>query len=173
MRRTTLLVAAATLLLATVATAQLSPALADFPKSPAGMLMTAAEQQAFAGLKSDAEAQTFIDLFWAKRDPNLDTVFNEFKADFDAKVAAADKQFGYEGNQGSMTDRARVLYIMGRPSAPIENIAAPPADETGDRPMALQRGASQLWKYFKTPTAKPTDEMVPFYFTETKSGAGD
>jgi GWxTD domain-containing protein len=173
MHRSTLPVALGALLLATVAAAQLSPALAGFPKSPAGFLMTAAEQKAFTELKTDTEAQTFVDLFWAKRDPNLDTVFNEFKADFDAKVAAADKQFGYPGGTGSLTDRAKVLYIMGRPAAPVENIAAPPADEEGDRPAALLRGAAQLWKYFKTANAKPTDEMVSFYFTESKPGAAD
>ena len=37
-----------------------------------------------------AEAKAFIELFWAKRDPNLETPVNEFRQEFNMRVEAAD-----------------------------------------------------------------------------------
>ncbi len=173
MRRISSPIALVAMLLASAALAQLSASYSEFPTSPAGFLMTSAEQKAYAALRTDAEAQAFIDLFWARRDTNADTVFNEAKADFEAKAAAADKQFGYEGGKGSVSDRARVFYIMGVPSAPVEGIAAAPVDEEDERPMALRKGASQIWKYAKVQLPKSKDDFVSFYFVESKAGAGD
>ncbi len=103
--------------LATPAWAQLSQKYADWAKGPVRYLMTKGEQKAYEALTSDEAAQHFIDLFWAKRDPNLETRVNEFKVDFDARVRAADKQFSEEnGPRGALTDRGRVLIVMGKPA---------------------------------------------------------
>lgn len=173
MRRTTLPVALVAMLLASASMAQLSASFAEFPASPAGFLMTPSERKAYATITSDAEAQGFVDLFWAKRDPNPETLFNEAKADFEARLGAADKQFSYEGHKGSLSDRARVFYLLGVPSAPIESVAAPPVSEDEDRPIALRRGATQIWKYAKVQLPKSKDDFVQFYFVESKGGAGD
>ncbi|HQU33774.1 MAG TPA: GWxTD domain-containing protein, partial [Thermoanaerobaculaceae bacterium] len=93
MRRTFVPLALVAWVFAAVAGAQLSQSFLDFPKGPAGFLMTDSEKKAYADLKTDAEAQAWTDLFWARRDPDLNTVQNEFKLDFDMRVQAADTQF--------------------------------------------------------------------------------
>ena len=165
------------LVVAFPATAQLSQQYVDWSKGAAGFLMTDEEKAEWSRLTSDAQAEVFVELFWAKRDPNLKTVPNEFKLDFEARVKAADKQFSFEkgnGEQvaGSTTDRGKVLLLMGMPVG-IESMAVPSDD---DRPGMMQRGAGQVWRYLK-PNAKPgsTDknDYISFTFVETHPGSND
>jgi GWxTD domain-containing protein len=174
MRRTFLPLALAACLAATAATAQVSQSYKDWSGGPAGFLLTENERKAYAQVKTDTEAQAFIDLFWARRDPDLNTVQNEFKLDYDMRVAAADKQFSSDKIKGSMSDRAKVLILMGRPLA-VHNL--PPGaeeEQEGTRPGFLERGATQVWIYTKDgkPAAKKSDEIL-FVFSETRIGAGD
>ncbi len=173
MRRSIVPLALVALAFASVAAAQLSETYKSFPDGPAGFVMTDADKKAFAQLKTDAEAQAWIDLFWAKRDPDLNTVENEFKLDFDQRVAAADKMFSTDKLKGSMTDRGKVLILMGKPLA-HQNVAAGADQDQGNRPTFIERGASQIWTYTKDgkPPAKKSDAIL-FVFTETRAGVGD
>jgi GWxTD domain-containing protein len=76
--------------------------------------MTADETAKWKAITSDAEAQSFIDLFWARRDPTPATPANEVRDDFEARVAATDKAFTYKGTPGSMTDRGRTVVVLGK-----------------------------------------------------------
>ena len=176
MRRTFVPFALAAMLLAAVAGAQLSQSFQEFPQGPAGFLMTDNEKKAYAELKTDAEAQAWTDLFWARRDPDLNTVQNEFKLDFDMRVKAADKQFSYGKVKGSMSDRGKVLILMGKPLA-VQNLPAGAEGGAGNRPNFIERGASQVWMYCKPgKECKPPfkqEDLVPFVFTETRVGEGD
>jgi GWxTD domain-containing protein len=174
MRRTLVPLALAACLLASTAGAQLSQTFKDWPSGPAGFLMTDSDRKAYAQLKTDAEAQAFVDLFWAKRDPDLNTVQNEFKLDFDMRVMAADKQFSTEKLKGSMSDRGRVLIVMGRPVQPPYNVPAGTEEEEGTHPRFIEGGNSQIWVYTKDmkPPVKKSDEIL-FVFTESRQGAGD
>jgi GWxTD domain-containing protein len=174
MRRTLGPLALATWLVAAVAGAQLSQTFVDWPNGPAGFLLTENERKAYAQVKTDAEAQAFIDLFWAKRDPDLNTVQNEFKEDFNGRVAAADRQLSTEKIKGSLSDRGKVLILMGVPPVPVENFPPSPGEEESNRPGLLERGATQVWMYTKDgkPAKKKSDE-IRFYFTESRVGAGD
>jgi GWxTD domain-containing protein len=177
MRRAILPVALVALAFAVSATAQLSPRMAEWPNGPVGFLMTDEEKAEFARLGSDAQAEAFIELFWAKRDLNLKTVPNEFKLDFEARVQAADNQFSYEMGSGekvsgSTTDRGKVLLLMGLPAA-VEQVANP--DGSG-RPEAMQRGSGQIWRYLK-PGARAgstnKDDYLTFTFVESRPEAKD
>ncbi|MCU0291808.1 MAG: GWxTD domain-containing protein [Thermoanaerobaculaceae bacterium] len=178
MRRATIPLALLALAIAIPAAAQLSQQHAGWPSSAVGFILTDEEKAEFGRLTSDAQAEAFIEIFWARRDPNQKTSFNEFKADFEAKVAAADKHFSWttgtgEQKLGSLSDRGKVLILMGVPSKPIEK--APPA--SGDeRSELMQRGASERWSFMK-PTAKPgsvkDDDFVTFTFVETHPDAKD
>jgi GWxTD domain-containing protein len=175
MRRTFIPLALTAWVVASFAGAELSQTYKDWPTGPAGFLLTEGERSAYSKIQTDSAAQAFIDLFWAKRDPDLNTVQNEFKLDFDMRVAAADKQFGTEKMKGSLSDRAKVLYLMGKPEA-VQNVKSG-AEAEGNRPEFLPRGASQIWIYTKdgkplTPETKKGDE-IEFVFTETAPGAGD
>ncbi|NOZ78486.1 MAG: GWxTD domain-containing protein [Acidobacteria bacterium] len=112
----TLVILCALFLSSVTAWAALSQKYADWPNGPAGYLMTQQEHAAYKQLTTDEQAQQFIDLFWAKRDPNLSTRVNEFKVDFEARVAAADKMFAEKGVRGAMTDRGKVFILMGPPA---------------------------------------------------------
>src|SRR5205814_1786468 len=101
---------------AATASAGLSSSFSDWGKGPAQWLMTKDEQAQWKKIDDDAAAQKFVDLFWARRDPSPGTPANEFKDDFDARVASADKTFAQGRSKGSMTDRGHVFIVLGRPS---------------------------------------------------------
>lgn len=171
MRRTNLLVAFAVLLIAVSAGAELSPSFKDWPNGPIGFLMTSAEKKAFAGLAGDAEAQAFIELFWAKRDPNLDTLINEFQEDFNRRVEFADKTFTWDKAKGSLTDRGKVFLLFGAPTAgrQVSDAAQHAVDGLPD---AMQVGGAEIWAYTK-PDAKNPKDMTVFVFQESRVGMKD
>jgi GWxTD domain-containing protein len=89
--------------------AQVSAAKAAWAKGPEQFIMTNDEKAAWAKLTSDADAQAFIDQFWARRDP-------AFHQDFDAKVKYADDHFKASRQRGATTDRGKTLILFGAPS---------------------------------------------------------
>lgn len=93
----------------------------EWGKGPVQWIMTADEQRQWNQLANDDEAEKFIALFWARRDPTPSTPLNEFKAEFDQRVSAADERFADHDAQGTvitrgaMSDRGRALVILGFP----------------------------------------------------------
>jgi GWxTD domain-containing protein len=79
--------------------------------SPQGYFMTKAEHQEWAAIRTDEEAQKFVDAFIAKRGPG-------FVADVAARAEQADKHMTI-GNKlpGSKTLRGKVVILFGVPSA--------------------------------------------------------
>jgi GWxTD domain-containing protein len=160
---------------ASVAGAQLSQEYAAWPGSPAGFLLTKAERKAYEQIKSDAEAKAFIELFWAKRDPDLETPRNEFKSDFDMRVEAADKYFTFGQTKGSLSDRGRVLVMLGKFSQRQTYQAGELAALTGERSgRGDDKGGNEVWKYQKSqlPSDFKGDE-VTFVFAESAIGFAD
>jgi GWxTD domain-containing protein len=163
-------------LLATAALAQLSDSYASWPKGPEGFLLTKPELKEYEKITTDAQAQAFIDLFWAKRDPDLNTVVNEYKLDFDVRVQAADKQFGTEKLRGALTDRGRTLLLLGLPSRhSFVPAGSPVQGAPGESQQAFEeQGNIEVWEYRKDKL--PPDlkaEQVLFVFVETRPGVKD
>jgi GWxTD domain-containing protein len=136
-------------LVAGAANAQLSPEYAEWHEGPAGFLLTKKEKKEWKKIKTDAQAEAFIELFWAKRNPNPETSFNVFKAEFDSKVKYAAENFAYTGNDGTTTDRAKVLILMGRPEGiqtrgPANTV--PGIGNTSGGTDAVDAG-TQVWYY--------------------------
>lgn len=156
--------------------AQLSSQYADWDKGPEGYLFTKKEKKEWKKIKTDAEAEAWIELFWARRNPSPETSFNGFKAEFDAIVEFCDGEFGYGKRRGALSDRARVLLLMGKPAGRQVNgpaqtgpIRAGSADDA-DTPL----GASEIWIY--DPSALPKGFKVKgaelvFQFYEEKLGS--
>lgn len=94
----------------------LTPEHTDWGKGPASYFFTKEEAAQWKNIKSDDEAEKFIALFWARRDPTPNTPRNEFREDFDMRVATADKEFMTKRKKGSLTDRGRVLILFGAPT---------------------------------------------------------
>ena len=150
MRHATIPLALAAWAAATVAGAQLSPEYAKWPGTPAGFLLTKAERKAYEQIKTDAEAKAFIELFWAKRDPDLETPINEFKSGFDMRVEAADRYFTFGQTKGSLSDRGRVLILLGKYSKRLTYQPGELAALTGERSgRGDDTGGNEVWQYEK------------------------
>ena len=120
-------VIAATVAIATAATgfAQLSMAKADWARGPVQYLMTREEKAQWNTIKSDAEADQFIALFWARRDPTPNTPQNEFRDSFEQRVQYADQHLANGRERGSLADRGKILILFGPPTQPVRNVASP------------------------------------------------
>jgi GWxTD domain-containing protein len=78
-------------------------------------LATDTDKKEWKAVKTDEEAEKFVALFWARRDPDIKTPANEFKARFDALVAKADEAFKVGKLRGAMTERGRAFILIGPP----------------------------------------------------------
>jgi len=162
------------LVLSANAFAALSPKYADWAKGPEQWLMTRDDWRAWRNVKTDEEAKQFIDLFWVRRDPTVGTLRNEFREEFDGRVAYADEHFKSDrGKRGALTEVGRVYILLGSPktsstgermsmaasmggSESVQGAASGSAASTGGGPagiadsgykMAGQMGARIEWEY--------------------------
>jgi GWxTD domain-containing protein len=105
-----LLAAVALLSLATSAMAALSPDKAKLGDGPAQFLMTPQEAAQWKALQTDAEADAFMTVFWARRGGEA------AKADQEARWKYSDEKFSAGQTKGSMSDRGKVLSLFGVPT---------------------------------------------------------
>ena len=92
------------------------PADEQWHNSPVRLLLTSAEHSQYAGLSTSAEREAFVTKFWNELDPTPGTAANEFRSEFERRVAFADTYFTTDKVRGRETDRAGVLAIFGVPS---------------------------------------------------------
>jgi len=83
---------------------------------PVKVLLTADDKRQWSGLTDPASRSEFITKFWAARDPKPETPDNEFRQDFEKRVAFADKYFVQGETRGSLTDRGMVFLLLGPPT---------------------------------------------------------
>lgn len=89
---------------------------AEWGRGPAQYFVTRDEVARWKAIRTDAEAEEFVALFWARRDPTPETPRNEFRDRFEALVRTADEKLGGPRNRkGSLTDRGRMLLLFGPP----------------------------------------------------------
>ena len=113
-------------------------------KQDASYIITPEERDAFKSLNSDDERYQFIEQFWLRRDPNPDTVVNEFRDEHYRRIAYANERFP-SGKQGWRTDRGRI-YIMYGPPDQIETFHG---GGTYYRPYWEGGGATSTHPYIK------------------------
>jgi len=131
--------------------AALSPQHQEWGSGPVQWIMTADEQRQWTQLTTDGEAEKFILLFWARRDPTPGTPLNEFRDDFAKRVELADKYFpdkdssGTVITRGAMSDRGRVLLTLGFP--PNARRRTDDAETTGGsgKKVFSPGGSSDVW----------------------------
>ncbi len=145
--------------------AQLSPENRDWAKGPVQFIMTAEELATWNQVKTDADAKAFIDLFWARRDPTPGTPQNEYQADFELRVKYADEHFAEGRRKGSLTDRARILILLGPPTR-VERTGSSSSTGIGMPGESRQQNeqvARQVWFYEKPAVSLgPAASRVPF-----------
>lgn len=117
----------------------------DWGKSPEfAFLSTEPEQKEWKKVASDEEAERFIQLFWAKRDPDLKTPVNEFKVAFDRRVKEADQLFSLPRVRGALTERGKLYVLVGPPKDLIRKVGekSQPQSMAGQIPPPNDPGTS-------------------------------
>ncbi len=94
------------------------------------------ELSALKNAPSERRAAAWSD-FWKATDPVPTTPENEALRDYFARVRIANERFGEEGGAGWLTDRGRVLLLLGDPDQIYEQ----------DEMSLRQRGRAQIWVY--------------------------
>lgn len=80
-------------------------------------IITQKEKEVFLQLKNDREREIFIEAFWKARDPDPNTIENEFKDEHYRRISYANQYFGrLSPTPGWKTDRGRVYIILGEPN---------------------------------------------------------
>jgi GWxTD domain-containing protein len=88
----------------------------DWGEGPVRYLMSGDERRSFQRLSDPMSRAEFIAHFWKIRDPYPETPENEFREEFDKRVAFADAQFSQDEVRGSLTDRGLVFVLLGPPT---------------------------------------------------------
>ena len=140
--------------------------LAEWAAGPMGVLLTAEEKTQVASIQGADAEQSFLELFWARRDPDLGTKENELRFAVEQRVIAADAEFGEGDTRGAMTPRGRVLILLGVPDrhghmeiaeymSGLYQMRPPPVISSEPNAQATMRGVSfnrakgmaALWAY--------------------------
>jgi GWxTD domain-containing protein len=88
----------------------------EWAEGPVRFLLTGDERRGYARLPDPQTRSEFVTAFWKDRDPRPETASNEFKDEFDRRVAFADSRFTQAETRGSMTDRGMVFILLGPPT---------------------------------------------------------
>lgn len=79
-------------------------------------ITTPTEREAFVRLSSDQQRDTFIEAFWAHRDPTPGTPTNEYKIEHYRRFAHANDIYGRgTSTPGWRTDRGQMYILLGGP----------------------------------------------------------
>jgi len=107
-------------------------------------LMLSDEEKTYRGLKDKADRVEFQKVFWARRDPDLETPQNEYQLEYQALKAEADKLIRIPGRDAASTDCGRVYILLGKP----DEVQKDPA---GESPALRQ---PETWTYRDRPGQK-------------------
>ncbi len=93
----------------------------------------------------------FIAEFWKRRDPDLETPRNEFKIEYEDRLAKAATMFRGEGRPGWRTDRGRIFILFGPPS------------ERLTYPMDASGFCREVWYYGAFPVVFVDDHCAGYF----------
>jgi GWxTD domain-containing protein len=88
----------------------------EWAEGPNRFLMTPEERLTFSRLSSPISRSEYVTAFWKARDPKPETPENEFRDEFEKRVAFADSRFTQGETAGSLTDRGMVFILLGPPT---------------------------------------------------------
>ena len=105
-------------------------------------IITDEEKQTFKQLSNDEERDNFIENFWYRRNPNPDSLENEYKEEHYRRIAYANEHFA-AGKPGWRSDRGRIYITYG----PADEVNAHPAGGTYNRPQEEGGGTTSTFPY--------------------------
>jgi GWxTD domain-containing protein len=114
----------------------------DWVKNEVAHIITDDELKAFQALKTDDEREGFIERFWLLRDPDPDTLVNEYKEEYYQRVAYANEHFT-SGISGWKTARGRIYIVFGPPDQKESH----PAGGSYDRPIHEGGGTTSTYPF--------------------------
>ena len=110
-------------------------------------IITDEELSTFKKLSNNAERDSFIEMFWQRRDPTPDTAENEYKEEHYRRIAYANEHFA-AGMPGWRTDRGRIYIMYGKPdsidSHPMGGPYQRSAEEGGGQ---TETYPFEVWRY--------------------------
>jgi GWxTD domain-containing protein len=129
----------------------------DWRNGPVRYLLTRAEDQAFKGLRAEADRAAFIAAFWARRDPTPGTRRNEFKERFEDRVKATEALRRYQESTKPpwMTDLGKYMILLG---PPLSEERSQVADSTRD---------TVIWTYDEVPGVLDRNFTLAFVADES------
>ena len=126
----------------------------DWADGAVRFLLTASEREEYRRLTDPVSRSEFIEKFWRSRDPKAETPENEFRDEFERRVAFADQYFVQGETRGSYTDRGTVFILLGPPT------------HAGQKPMQTgddQADPAALFRYTRGEVAtasQPTSRSI-------------
>jgi GWxTD domain-containing protein len=78
-------------------------------------IITKQERERFLAIPA-VERRDFIEEFWKKRDPTPGTEVNEFRDQYFARIAEANRLFTEAAEPGWLSDRGRIYILLGPPT---------------------------------------------------------
>ena len=102
------------------------------------------EKKVFKDLKTDEERDSFIDEFWARRNPDPRSGGNSFKEEHYRRIAYANERFA-SGVPGWKTDRGRIYIMYGKP----DETESHPTGGAYERPVNEGGGSTTTFPFEK------------------------
>jgi len=84
-------------------------------EGPVRYIITSDEDREYKGIQSDEQRARFIEIFWARRDPDARTLINEYRKEFWDRVVTSNTLFSESAKPGWKTDMGRYYILLGPP----------------------------------------------------------
>jgi len=118
-------------------------------EGPVGWLLLPSEWRELRRVEESAGAVNFIEGFWRLRDPDPGSSGNAFRAQFSARVEAADQLYAEGPLRGSLTARGRALILLGPPPQMrlVSEEVLTPRPGRGKQRSAMRLIRVEIWHY--------------------------
>lgn len=139
------------------------------------LLATRHEKKDWESAHGTEGREKFLAEFWARRDPTPGDPRNEFRDEWNARVAFADQTWGTEKLRGSLTDRGRVFVLLGRPAVVKERaMNSKEVSITLDSSMLYREGGEiEVWHYLAEQLPVKISGRTLFFRFATQKYHGD
>lgn len=127
-------------------------------------IVLADEEKQWKAIKDNKDREEFSRIFWARRDPDLDTPANEYRTEYEAARTDANARFNGAGRPGAETDCGRVYILLGPPDEVVAD-SAPTKKLEGARLLR----ENTTWTFKDRPGMKFKDGQIQIGFDSTCS----
>jgi len=107
-------------------------------------IITDEEKSVFKNLKNEEERESFVEQFWARRNPDPRSPDNVFKEEHYRRIAYANQNYA-SGVQGWRTDRGRIYIMFGKP----DELESHPTGGAYARPYSEGGGTTSTYPFEK------------------------